>query len=183
MKHGSGDVTDSEPSREWSEQDDVIYFSVTSDGTTGKEWIKRLKSKNFRVSYYAKRLLSSSDFKPTYGVTTQVAVLKGMLFSDNDRITKNILSDADKRKLIKPNAEIACLIREKFTDEEIEAMGLSGIVVMYELIKSSGDAPGMLSAYLYEGGRWLDAYYDLYDGRWNREDGFAFASSQFQHST
>src|SRR3989344_8863779 len=94
-----GEVTVSEPIRSWREEDGAIYFSVTSDGTTGEDWIKCLEGKGFRVGDYAKQVLRSPDFKPTKGLTTEVAVLKGMLFEDNDRITKKIRAEADKRKL------------------------------------------------------------------------------------
>ena len=168
----------SEPSRSWREEDGVIYFSVTSDGTTGEDWIKRLEGNGFRVGDYAKQVLRSSDFKPTNGVTTAVAVLKGMLFEDNDRITKKIRAEADKRKLSKPNAELACLIREKFTDEEIEAMGLWYIVAMHEPINDSGGDPRLLNAYRYDVGRWLSACFGRPGDRWFRVSGFAFAVSQ-----
>jgi hypothetical protein len=123
-------------------------------------------------------VLRSPDFKPTSGVTTEVAVLKGMLFEDNDRITKKIRAEADKRKLSKPNAELACLIREKFTDKEIEAMGLWYIVAMHEPINDSGGEPSLLNASRYDVGRWLGAYYGRPGSRWGRDSGFAFAVSQ-----
>ena len=165
----------SEPTRSWREEDGVIYFSVTSDGTTGEDWITRLESKGFRVGDYAKQVLRSPDFKPTNGVTTEVAVLKGMLFEDNDRITKKIRAEAYKRKLSKPNAELACLIREKFTDKEIEAMGLWYIVAMHEPINDSDGDPFLLSAIR---GGWLGACSGRPDGGWDRGFGFAFAVSQ-----
>ena len=168
----------SEPTRSWREEDGVIYFSVTSDGTTGEDWIKRLEGNGFRVGDYAKQVLRSPDFKPTNGVTTEVAVLKGMLFEDNDRITKKIRAEADKRKLSKPNAELACLIREKFTDKEIEAMGLWYIVAMHEPINDSDGDPLLLDADRDGGGRWLHAFYDGPDYGWYRGSGFAFAVSQ-----
>ena len=168
----------SEPTRSWREEDGVIYFSVTSDGTTGEDWIKRLEGNGFRVGDYAKQVLRSPDFKPTNGVTTEVAVLKGMLFEDNDRITKKIRAEADKRKLSKPNAELACLIREKFTDKEIEQMGLWYIVAMHEPINNSGGVPSLLDACRVSDGRWLDAYSLQPLFRWNRYYGFAFAVSQ-----
>ena len=168
----------SEPTRSWREEDGVIYFSVTSDGTTGEDWITRLESKGFRVGDYAKQVLRSPDFKPTNGVTTEVAVLKGMLFEDNDRITKKIRAEADKRKLSKPNAELACLIREKFTDKEIEAMGLWYIVAMHEPINDSGGDPFLLIADRGFGGRWLSACGGRPGDRWGRVSGFAFAVSQ-----
>ena len=164
--------------RSWREEEGVIYFSVTSDGTTGEDWIKRPEGNGFRVVDYAKQVLRSPDFKPTSGVTTEVAVLKGMLFEDSNRITKKIRAEANKRKLVKPNAELACLIREKFTDKEIEAMGLIRIVAMHEPINDSDGVPRLLCAYRYDGGRWLGAYGDMPDGRWHRGDGFALAVSQ-----
>lgn len=108
-------------------------------------------------------------------MTTEVAVLKGMLFEDNDRITKKIRVEADKRKLFKPTPELACLIREKFTDKEIKQMGLWCIVTMHEPIKDSDGDPSLLHANRADDGRWLDAYRDRPDSSWNREDGFAFA--------
>lgn len=171
----SGEITISKPKRAWREQDGVIYFSVTSDSTTGEEWIKRLEGKDFRVSDYAKSVLRS-DFKPTDGVTTEIAVLKGMLFEDKDRITNKIRAEADKRKLIKPNAEVACLIREKFTDEEIKAMGLWGIITMHEPIKDSDGDPDLLGADRFVVGGWLLAYYVSPDSGWGRGCGFAFVA-------
>ncbi len=168
----------SSPSRSWCEEDGVIYFSVTSDGTIGEDWIKRLESNGFRVGNYTKQVLRTPSFKPTNGVTTEVAVLKGMLFEDNDRITKNIRAEADKRKLSKPNAELACLIREKFTDKEIEQMGLWYIVAMHEPINDSDGDPNLLYANRDSGGRWLGACSGRSDSRGDRGGGFAFAVSQ-----
>lgn len=164
--------------QKWREEDGVIYFSVTSDGTPGEDWIKRLSSNCFHVGDYAKQVLRSPDFKPTSGVTTEVAVLKGMLFKENDRITKKIRAEADTRKLSKPNAELDCLIREKFTDKEIEAMGLIWIVAMHEPINDSDGNPFLLGASRSDGGRWLNAFWDSSDLRWRRVVGFAFTVSQ-----
>ena len=164
-------------SRSWREENGVIYFSVTSDGTDGEGWINRLTSKGSRVGVYAKQVLRSPDFVPTKGVKTEIAVLKGTLFADDDRITKNIRVEAAKRRLKTPNAEVACLIRLKFTDEEIEAMGLWWIVAMHKPIKDSDGNPYLLRASRYDHGRWLDAYCALPVYGWDRDDGFAFAVS------
>ncbi len=174
----SGEWVVSKPTRSWREEDGVIYFSVTSDGTTGEDWIKRLEGNGFRVGDYAKQVLRTPSFKPTSGVTTEVAVLKGMLFGDNDLITKKIRAEADKRKLFKPNAELACLIREKFKDKEIEQMGLWYIAAMHEPINDSDGGPRLLGARRYGDGRWLRACSGKPGNRWDREDGFAFVVSQ-----
>ena len=168
----------SEPTRSWREEDGVIYFSVTSDGTTGEDWITRLESKGFRVGDYAKQVLRSPSFVPTNGLTTEVAVLKGMLFKDNDRVTSKIRAEVVKRKLSNPNAELACLIREKFRDEEIEAMGLWYIVAMHEPVNDSDGGPRLLCARRGNDGRWLHASYGRPDYGWGRGYGFAFAVSQ-----
>lgn len=177
--------TVSKPTRLWREQDGVIYFSVTSDGTSGSEWVERLEKKGFRVGEkYTKSVLRSSDFTPTKGVTTEIEVLKGMLFSDDDRITKKIRAWAyagtftQGRKLFDPGAEISCLIREKFSDMDLEAMGLWRITAMHEPIEDSGSFPGLLGASRGGGGQWLHACWGRPGIRWHREDGFAFVVSQ-----
>lgn len=166
-----------EPARRWCEENGTIYLEVTSDGTTGPEWIGRLKKKGFQLSKWAKDILNSSDFKPTSGMIYRIAVLKGTLFTDSDRITKKIRSEAERRKLTKPNAEVACLIREMFSDEELKAMGLWWIVVFHEPIKDSDGDPGLLNARRVRGGHWLDANDDRPDDDWGSIGGFAFLVS------
>ena len=168
----------SEPTRLWREEEGVIYFSVTSDGTTGGDWIKRLKGNGFHVGDSAKQMIRTPSFKPTNGMTTEVAVLRSMLFEDNDRTTRKIRAEADRRKLGKPEPELACLIRKKFTDKEIEAMGLWHIVAMHEPINDSDGDPFLLSAGRHGVGRWLDAYSGGPGDGWHRGSGFAFAMSQ-----
>lgn len=174
-----GELTLTEPKRNWREENGIIYLSVTSDGTTGKEWIERLTKKGYRLSDYAQSLLRSpEDFKPTYGVTTEIAILKGILFGNSDRITSSIRAFTAERNLIAPNAEVACLIRDIFSDEDLEAMGLIWIVAMHEPIKDSDDVPRLLSVSRNGGGCWLVADCDKSVYGWSRGDGYAFAVSE-----
>ena len=46
------------------------------------------------------------------------------------------------------------------------------------LHNSDGD-PNLLGANRNDDGRWLNAYYDNPDNRWNRDNGFAFVSQVF----
>jgi hypothetical protein len=174
----SGDLSVCKPVCLWREQDGAIYFSVTSDGTTGPQLINRLEKKGFWISDHAKSILCSPDFKPTSGVTYEIVVLKGMLFEDRDRITKKIRAEAERRNFIKPNAEIACFIREKFTNKELDAMGLWRIVVMHEPIKDSGGDPNLLGVGRNNAGHWLSASCDKPDNEWHGAYGFAFVFSQ-----
>ncbi len=168
--------------RRWREQNGVIYFTLPpTDGTTGPQWIERLEKKGFQLSKWSRDVLNSPDFKPTTGVVNNIAVLKGELFSDGNRFTKKIRAEGDKRKLkhgkdISP--EIACQIREMFTDEEIKEMGLVWIIAMHESISDSDGDLRLLNASRNDDGRWLYAYYGNPDYRWNRENGFAFVVPQ-----
>ncbi len=161
----------------WRVRDGVIYFTVTSDGTTGQEWIKRLEGKGFQISKWAKDLLTSSGFKPTTGITTEIAVLPGKIFNDGGgRITKKIRTEAKERNLTEPNAEVSCLIREEFSDEVIEAIGFWWIVVFHEPIDSVGD-PYLLAVSRHGDGRWLSAGCGNPGDSWDSGGGFAFAVS------
>jgi hypothetical protein len=171
-----GELAVSEPDRRWYEQDGMIYFSITSDGTTGPHWIERLEKKGFGLSKWAKDVLNSHDFIPTKGVTYNISMLKGMLFNDDDRITKKIRKEADRRNLMKPNAETACLIREIFSDNDIEAMGLWWIAVMHEPIRDSASRSRLLSIGRGDAGHWLRATYGRLGCGWRRARGFAFCS-------
>jgi len=163
--------------QKWTEKDGVIRFSVTSDGTTGEQWIERLESKGHRISEYAKSILRSQEFKPTSDIIYEIAVLKGELFNDKDRVTTKIRQEAKDCQLGTPNVEIACLIREKFSNKELKEMGLYWIVIMHEPIKDSYGDPGLLSVDRGDVGSWLNAYYDDPDTEWDRDDGFAFVVS------
>lgn len=113
----------------------------------------------------------SSDFKSTCGVTTEVAVLKGDLFRGSNRFTSEILNEAERRKLSKPNAELACLIREKFTDNQIKELGLILIVVMHDPISDLDNDLARLTVPQRSLGL-------SYTDRWGHETGFAFAVSK-----
>jgi hypothetical protein len=170
----AGELTVTEASRFWREENDVIFFSLTSDGTTGPEWVERLEKKGFQVSEHAKRMLYSPAFEPTSGVATEIAVLKGVLFEDTNRISKTIRAEARKRKLTNPNAEVACLIRELLMHDELEAMGLWGIVVMHEPIMDSFRYPDLFRAIRVGVHRQLGSCDGGSEEGWRRDNGFAF---------
>jgi hypothetical protein len=138
-----GDLVVSDPN--WHESCSVISLSVTSDGTNGPGWIRRLKEGGFSISESAESALLSDDFVPTKGVTTNIRILKGGMFigsgygynsmclcQKDARNTGNILQEAKTRKFYEPKAEIACLMREKLPDEEIKKMDLGYVAIMHE---------------------------------------------------
>jgi len=177
----SGEWIVSKPMCCWREQDGVIYMTVTSNGRTGPQWIKYLKGKGIVIGDYAKSVLHSKDFKPTRGVTYEIAILKSGLFAEKDCISCKIRFGAEggiftkSRKLHTPNAEIACLIREVVSDKMLEDMCLWRIVAMHEPIKDCNDNLRLISVVGTGVSRGLSAVPGNPDSKWNyREDGFAF---------
>lgn len=173
-----------QPTNSWYEKDGIVYFRITFDGTKGVDWMPRLEKKGFRLGDLAKQMLRSLDFKPTQqGTTVDVAVLRSGLFADSDRDTETICAYAeactmpDQRELIRSNSDLACLIREQFTDEDLKAMGLQFILVMHKSVNGKS----LFCVDRDDTGRRLYAYYDRPFIRWGRDGGFAFilSSSEF----
>ncbi|MEK7452574.1 MAG: hypothetical protein AAB664_04500 [Patescibacteria group bacterium] len=161
--------------RRWREVDGVIYLTVTLDKpTTGDEWTERMEKKGNRVDVSVKRMFFLKNFTCSTAGMYEIVILKGLLFEYKGCITQNIHAKASEMKLVKPNADIACLIREQLTDEEIEEMGLMFIVTMHEPIEGSNGRPCLLTTSRYNNGRWLNAHLDLPGIEWEQEYGFAF---------
>ncbi len=117
------------PHRYWQEHAGFIYLNVTSDGTTGPEWITRLEQNDCFVSRKVRRLLCSDDFKPTSN-TYNIAIFRvnGGIDSDLNAVLGTFLGTfMDVYKLSEPSLEITCLIREKVSNDDIKNMGLSSI--------------------------------------------------------
>lgn len=179
--------------KKWTEEKGVIRFTVTSDlpaqagGTNGEAWIDRLERQGVRVGEYAKSILRQKVFRPTSGVTVEVAILSGTLFEENvNRSGHHIRHRARMLGLGSPHLEVACLLREKFLPEDFHRMGFcSRVMVMHELVKDSDDNFGLLGldtectnyrprligepdAGVYENGEW---------SWWERRYGFVFVAS------
>ena len=144
--------------------------------TSHSDILKCLKKKDIRISSWAEEIINQITI--TNGVTYTIAIIKGEEMGKDYFTTKEVRDEAQKRGYTTPHPEVALLLREKFSDEEIEAMGLWWIVAMHEPIKDSDGDPRLLGAVRGGGGRWLGTCYGKPGIRWNREGGFAFAVSQ-----
>jgi hypothetical protein len=163
----------------WTVDDEGnIRFLLTSNGFTSEQWEQHLERRGWRIGDYARQVLRRASEVPTNGVTYNIVVRPGKKISDSDRITKKIRAAADKKGWLKPHWEVACLIRDTFTDEQLEQMGLWYIVTMHEPIKDSGGGPRLLYSDRFGGGRWLNASYGRPVARWHGYGGFAFAVPQ-----
>ncbi|MFZ2310442.1 MAG: hypothetical protein WAW11_02770 [Patescibacteria group bacterium] len=113
----------------WITNDDVITFPVISDKTSGPQWLKRLKNKGIYVDDIAKEMLLSKAFKPTDEIATIVVIFRVpyAMFGDN----ASPLPIAEAKGLIEAvnGMELACLIRDKFTNKQLSLMGCSQLVI------------------------------------------------------
>jgi len=159
--------------KQWYEKNGMIRFTVISDGTTGEQWIARLESKGFKLSKWAKELLLSEDFKATTGTIYDIAVINGGSFTDKDRVSGTIVREAMGHKFIKLSPEAACLIREKFSDEEMEKMGFNWMVFMHKPIMDSAGDPNLLGTFHSEK-NYLGALPAGNGMGWNKGIGFVF---------
>jgi hypothetical protein len=162
----------------WRQENDVIYFEVTSEGTTGLEWIERLGMKGFKFTNMASSLLHSEHFYPTNGITYQVAIFPARFFPKSKRITHSIREEAYRRKFANPQAEIACLIGEKLSCEALDVMGFSGIAVFHDPIQDLEGVPSLLSIYGRYASHWVGTCVGRPDTVWSSDCGFAFALPQ-----
>jgi hypothetical protein len=167
----SGKYVISKVVHNWRKKNGVIYFPVTSTGISGPQWIEDLEAGHYGVQGYARELILSDNFKPTNCVT-EIAVLTGELFDDDNRTTEKICVEATRdNKLTMSTLETACIIRKTLTDKEIAAMGLDAIIVMHHPLKDHDDILSLLSV---DRKSWLNSCYGLSKVKWPRNIGFAF---------
>ena len=174
----------------WRESDMIINFSVTSNGMTGSEWISRLRKPPSQYVGWGRIEETILNMEPTSGITFKIDVIKGGFFPAEQRSLGNVFAEASRRGWQKPRHEIACLVFEKFSDEDIEKMGLERICIMHDpLLYPDSGTESVLSVHRSvvapqggKTGRWLSSF-DLEsplmrckkeDRPVQREDGFAF---------
>jgi hypothetical protein len=163
--------------KRWRDMGDHLILTVVVDRvSTGEEWICRTDTKGNRSDPYAKKVLRSKKFQTTPVGTYEVAVLKGTSFT-SDPTTKQVCAWGKEKKFSDPNSDIACFIREQYTDDELNEMGLWWIAVMHKPIVSV-DFSRLLTVHRDGGGRLLRACDGYPDDRWSRRGGFAFLVSQ-----
>ena len=150
---------------EYREDNGIIYLSVTSYCLNGQEWIEFLDQEKVEISDGFKYSLNpeifnyrikdvSSKFKMTKGIIYEIALLRPDLLSQRwqDRHTLNIRRRASRFLCSKPNiiqnAEVFCLLSEKFSANDFKKMGIKKIFGLTksldEIISGTGDFPAQL---------------------------------------
>ena len=157
---------------DWREENGIIYFSIMSNGMTGQEWISYFISRGNPIMDSIKYFLLSEEFKPTKSVVTEIAVLKGESFEDNQQALENIRKEAIRHRFVPPSLESTCLIRKRFTGEKIKAMGFGGGIVV---IHKTGDFQKLLPVVGVDNLYSISTLIDKPDRKWGIKGyGFAF---------
>lgn len=162
----------------WKERDGVFYLDVYTDGgANGRMWDYRLKRKGYNLEMETSDLLYSEGFEVTSKMVlkSQIAILKNIPV---EYFTKHICDFAIKGGLLIPKTDIACLLREKLTDDDLENMGLRDIAVMHDPIIKSNGGSRILGVSRRDKGNLLDVYCGGGDTCWRPvTTGFAFVVS------
>lgn len=157
----------------------AIYFGVVSDGTTGNGWEKRL-GQGGQLGDLARRALRSPEFRASCGRESEVIVLKEKFLAGFcPPNLRSLFSFACERNLIEPSIEDACLIRDKFSNSDIRAMGLRQVVVMHSPFKEPFGNRPLFFATLDNENIWFDMVVADFDReiKWQPDTGFAFIRS------
>lgn len=176
---------------EWTEENSVITFTLpATDGTTGEGWATRIEQKGIRMSNMGKyRILRNQDFKPTIGIAYTVVVIKAKRFLEsyfynheygNVALWKVKSAIEHGWRVAKLPIEVACLMRENFTDDDLKAMSLQEIVCMHTAIIYDRNNKFLFRlGKKHDGGQWLDERHDMgdYGTDFHPEVGLAFVST------
>lgn len=172
----SGEIFFSLDESKFQEVEGVIFVKVVSDGTTGRQWMDRFQKKGIHVKNSARKILLSESFQPTQGIIHCLVILKGDLFDGGDRRTSEICQITKDGSLEIPNLEVACLLREKLSDQDLENMGLWEIVVMHHPVVDEFGVSRVLGISRHVNGPWLEAEASDPNKKWDKDVGFAFIS-------
>ena len=149
-------------------------FEVTTDGRSGEQLTVDIEAQGDRVGDVAKQLIHGKKFVATNGITYKLALIMGDEFKDDDRITSNIRAEAAKHGYVDPPMELALYVREMFSDEDLEQIGLWALIIMHEAVADSDGNLSLLGLDRDVGGRSLSAFNVSPDDEWDRGFGFLF---------
>jgi hypothetical protein len=175
--------------KKWKKKDGIIRFSVASKGFIHDDYVKSFKKQNVLMSPDADRGLYMSEFQATKDVEYEIALIsfEKEVYCRPLNTRMDFVEDAVKKialeknlKLVFPSVELAYLIRNYLSDEEIKSMGFNRITVMHKAVKMHHHAHPIerLVLTLKEDGCYTlspDNYYFRYEyDKWKTSHAFAF---------
>lgn len=157
----------------WLDIDHSIVTSVLTDGMSGNKLIKRLENRNIILTEEAKIIMKLKTFTPTKDLRINIEILRGAKFKAGFKLSE-VKKFAKDQYLLIPSIEIAFLMREQISYNDMEEMRLKRIIVMHRPCKCrllslelDGYAPKIATVKT-----------DCAD--WRQSDGFAFVINKFE---
>ena len=123
-------------------KDGATFFTVTSDGTTGKGWVEYFKSTGHEIQFFTKDALLSPWFKATKDKAYKIIIVKDHQNKDLAKSMVKNFEEINKRNLDFFNLEAACLLWRKWeeiSEKERRNLGFNEIVIMINTVDSEGD--------------------------------------------
>lgn len=146
--------------------------TLTTSGRTPKQWVAHLKE-DHNISSWAESIILNPDFKKACakkGTQYNIAFVYGRDVP-TPRTTDAIRAHAASLGYETPSPEVALLLRESLTDQDLKDMDVDYVVTMHTPITVSGGDPGLLRVGL---GGWLNSYWDSPGRRWSTRGAFGF---------
>lgn len=153
-----------------------VLWTLISDGRNAAALTQALKAKDRRVTERAAQVMATEKFAAeiTSGVAYQLVGIRGDEFTAAERTTANIFKEAARRGYRKPPAFLAALLREQFTQEQLD---YPYVAVMHEPITVGGD-PLVLVLDRGDDEEWLSVWYAFPGSQWYRGFLFLFLAPQ-----
>lgn len=153
-------------------------LTLTATGLTGKQWLARLKKGKYKVSSYAEDLILSDEFNKNIskkGTEFNVAIIPQTELGLGKYVTTTQIKEyAENKGWSIPTPEIALLLREALSNEDMEALGVWWIVALHEPMTDRGGDPRVLGAHRNDGEPWVHACWGYPGRQWRAGHGFAF---------
>ncbi len=155
--------------------DNVTYVLTRSIGLSKDDTIHALETQEgTAIIPVAKQMIANKEFETTDDVVYVVAIINGRLLGSHYRTTRAIRAKARERRLLTIHEENAFLLRSKFYNRELTAMGYSKIVVMHKALKDAEGKKRLLNVSMNEGYECITARTDEQKHFWQPDTGFAF---------
>ena len=170
-----GELMVSTPKLKWREHDGVIYLTTSSSGISREEWVNEFELNGIRLTGDSRDFILG-QVKKTSGVVSEIAILRGMLFDNNDRTTQKIDAEAKNRRLINATLEESCLLFNHLTVEEMTTLGLKGLTIFTNDVF---DHQCSISKSCDPINGWgINSKYGKSREKWGRKEGFAYVLSR-----
>ncbi len=151
------------------------HFTVTSNGMTHEEWEQNFARRSRPVSQFGRQVLHRVSAPTRAGTAHKVVVRPAWLFREDERYMENVYRWANERSWASSHWEVACLILNGFTDEQLRQMGLGAICTVHSPINDDCGEQRILSTRHNDSGKYELGAYTVYDlSPLDTRFGFAF---------